>query len=141
MLIWGHFSDRQADRRWSVLAALFVCGTGLVGIGLFNSSGWSLIAMAMVSIGINASRPMFWALPSTFLTGTAAAGAIALINSVGNLGGIVGPVMLGWVKDTTNSFSGGFYFLAFWAFVAGIAVVAALRAPVRGPAGYGAAAD
>jgi ACS family tartrate transporter-like MFS transporter len=141
MLIWGHFSDRQADRRWSVLAALFVCGFGLLGIGLFSSSGWSLIAMAMVSIGINASRPMFWALPSTFLTGTAAAGAIALINSVGNLGGIVGPVMLGWVKDTTNSFSGGFYFLAFWAFFAGIAVVAALRAPKRVAPAYGAVAE
>ena len=72
---------------------------------------------------------------------TAAAGAIALINSVGNLGGIVGPVMLGWVKDTTNSFSGGFYFLAFWAFLAGIAVVAALRAPARVPSAYAAAAD
>jgi ACS family tartrate transporter-like MFS transporter len=141
MVIWGHFSDRQVDRRWSVLAALFVCGAGLIGIGLFSSSGWSLIAMAMVSIGINASRPMFWALPSTFLTGTAAAGAIALINSVGNLGGIVGPVMLGWVKDATNSFSGGFYFLAFWAFLAGIAVVAALRAPKPLASTYGAAAE
>ena len=129
MIIWGHFSDRQTDRRYSVLAALFVCGAGLVGIGAFGSSGWSLVAMAMVSVGINASRPMFWALPSTFLTGTAAAGAIALINSVGNLGGIVGPVMLGWVKQSTNSFSGGFYFLAFWAFLAGVVVVAALAAP------------
>ena len=46
---------------------------------------------------------------------------------MGNLGGIVGPVMLGWVKDTTQSFSGGFYFLAFWAFLAGIAGVSALR--------------
>ncbi len=141
MLIWGHFSDRQTDRRWSVMAALFVCGTGLVGIGMFGSSGWSLIAMAMVSVGINASRPLFWALPTTFLTGTAAAGAIALINSVGNLGGIVGPVMLGWVKDTTNSFSGGFYFLAFWAFLAGIAVVAALRAPKRVIPSFGAPAE
>jgi ACS family tartrate transporter-like MFS transporter len=59
---------------------------------------------------------------STSLTSAAAAGAIALINSVGNLGGIVGPVMPGWMKDTTNSFSGGFSFLAFWAFLAGIAV-------------------
>ncbi len=141
MIIWGHFSDRQADRRWSVMAALFVCGAGLAGIGVFGSSGWSLIAMAMVSVGINASRPLFWALPSTFLTGTAAAGAIALINSVGNLGGIVGPVMLGWVKDTTNSFAGGFFFLAFWAFIAGTAVVVALRAPRRVVPSFGAPAE
>jgi ACS family tartrate transporter-like MFS transporter len=74
-------------------------------------------------------------------TGTAAAGAIALINSVGNLGGIVGPVRLGWVKDTTNNFSSGFYFLAFWAFLADIAVVSALRAPKRVAPGYGAPAE
>ena len=62
--------------------------------------------MAMVSIGLNASRPLFWALPSLFLSRTAAAGAIALINALGNLGGIAGPTMLGWVKTATGSFLG-----------------------------------
>jgi hypothetical protein len=63
--------------------------------------------------------------------GTAAAGAVDLINSVCNLGGIVGPVRLGWMKDATNIFSNGFSFLAFRAFLADIAVVSALRAPKR----------
>ena len=107
MIVWGHFSDRSSDRRLNAAAALMVCTIGLVGLGLFNASAWSLIAMALVSIGINASRPLFWALPSMFLSRTAAAGAIALINALGNLGGIAGPTMLGWVKQTTGSFSGG----------------------------------
>lgn len=129
MLVLGHISDRQVDRRCGVLATLSVCGMGLLGIGAFTDSGWALIAMALVSIGINASRPMFWALPSTFLTGPAAAAAIAMINSIGNLGGILGPVLLGVVKSNTESFSGGFYFLAFWAFLSGTVVLVALRPP------------
>ena len=51
-------------------------------------------------------------MPSQFLTGSAAAGAIALINSIGNLGGYVGPFVVGWIKDSTNSFEAGLYFLA-----------------------------
>ena len=90
-----------------------------------------LIAMAMVSVGLNASRPLFWALPSLFLSRTAAAGAIALINALGNLGGIAGPSMLGWVKLTTGSFSGGLYFLGACTFIAAIVVMMSVRAPSR----------
>jgi ACS family tartrate transporter-like MFS transporter len=129
MVVWGHFSDRSADRRRSAATALIVCTAGLVGLGLYGASAWSLIAMAMVSVGINASRPLFWALPSLFLSRTAAAGAIALINALGNLGGIAGPSMLGWVKTTTGSFSDGLYFLGVCTFVAAIVVLISVRAP------------
>ncbi len=131
MVVWGHFSDRSTDRRRSAATALMVCTIGLVGLGLFGRSAWSLIAMALVSVGINASRPLFWALPSLFLSRTAAAGAIALINALGNLGGIAGPSMLGWVKQATGSFSGGLYFLAASTFIAAIVVLMAVRAPGR----------
>jgi ACS family tartrate transporter-like MFS transporter len=87
--------------------------------------------MAMVSVGINASRPLFWALPSLFQSRTAAAGAIALINALGNLGGIAGPTMLGWVKTATGSFSDGLYFLGACTFIAAIVVLVAVRAPSR----------
>jgi len=131
MVVWGHFSDRSSDRRWSVAMALMVSTVGLVALGLFHSSAWSLIAMAMVSVGLNASRPLFWALPSLFLSRTAAAGAIALINALGNLGGIAGPTMLGWVKEASGSFTGGIYFLAASSLIAAVVVLAALRAPRR----------
>jgi MFS transporter, ACS family, tartrate transporter len=129
MVVWGHFSDRSADRRRSAATALIVCTAGLIGLGLFGTSAWSLIAMAMVSVGINASRPLFWALPSLFLSRTAAAGAIALINALGNLGGIAGPSMLGWVKTATGSFADGLYFLGACTFVAAIVVMISVRAP------------
>ncbi|HVY17792.1 MAG TPA: MFS transporter [Rhodopila sp.] len=131
MLVWGYFSDRQADRRSGVATTLLLCTAGLIGLGAFSASPWSLIAMAMVSIGLNASRPLFWALPSVFLSRTAAAGAIALINALGNLGGIAGPTMLGWVRTSTGSFADGLYFLGFCTFVAAVLVLVALRAPSR----------
>jgi len=134
MIVWGHFSDRSSDRRLNAAAALMVCTIGLVGLGLFNASAWSLIALALVSIGINASRPLFWALPSMFLSRTAAAGAIALINALGNLGGIAGPTMLGWVKQTTGSFSGGIYFLGVCTFIASALVLVALGSTRRSSA-------
>jgi MFS transporter, ACS family, tartrate transporter len=59
------------------------------------------------AVGIYGSRAAFWPMPSIFLTGTAAAGAIALINAVGNLGGYVGPFIVGWIKDSTGSFQAG----------------------------------
>jgi MFS transporter, ACS family, tartrate transporter len=131
MLTWGYFSDRSSDRRSGVTASLMLCTVGLIGLGMFNASPWSLIAMALVSVGLNASRPLFWSLPSVFLSRTAAAGAIALINALGNLGGIAGPTMLGWVKTATGSFSGGIYFLAVCSFIAAIIVPLAIRAPAR----------
>jgi ACS family tartrate transporter-like MFS transporter len=68
--------------------------------------------MSAATVGIYGSRAAFWPMPSQFLTGTAAAGAIALINAIGNLGGYVGPFAVGWIKDSTQSFEAGLYFLA-----------------------------
>jgi len=66
-----------------------------------------------------------------FLSRSAAAAGIAVINSVGNLGGIFGPTVLGWVKTTTDSFAGGLWFLAVCTLVAAVVVLVALRAPRR----------
>jgi MFS transporter, ACS family, tartrate transporter len=89
--------------------------TGFVGLaaaGAVGSSYWALAAMCLAVGGIYGVRPSFWPLPSVFLSGTAAAGGIALINSIGNLGGYVGPFVVGWIKDSTNSFEIALYFLA-----------------------------
>ena len=77
-----------------------------------------------MAFSLEASRPLFWALPSMRLSCGAAAAGIALINSVGNLGGIIGPVAVGWAKDTTQSFAGGLYFIAIVTALAAILVVA-----------------
>jgi nitrate/nitrite transporter NarK len=68
--------------------------------------------MAVAAIGIYGAKPPFWPLPSTFLAGRTAAAGIALINAIGNLGGFVGPYVIGWIRDSTQSFEAGLYFLA-----------------------------
>ncbi len=124
MIIWGWFSDRSADRRASCAIALAICTLGLIGMATLGSIWWVLIPAAVLAFGLDASRPLFWSLPPMFLSGTAAAAGIALINSVGNLGGIVGPIAIGWAKDTTQSFAGGLWFIAVCTGLAAILVVA-----------------
>jgi ACS family tartrate transporter-like MFS transporter len=123
MITWGWFSDRAPDRRWSCAAALTICTVGVAGMAWIGSTWWVLIPAAILAFGLDASRPLFWALPPTFLSGAAAAAGIALINSVGNLGGIIGPVAIGWVKDTSGSFAGGLYFIAVCTGLAALLVV------------------
>jgi MFS transporter, ACS family, tartrate transporter len=112
LLAWGYSSDRFNERRWHLIAAALLTGAGLICAGLFGSSYWALAGMAAATTGIYGSRAAFWPMPSMFLTGTAAAAAIALINATGNLGGYVGPFVVGWIKDATRSFEAGLYFLA-----------------------------
>jgi len=74
--------------------------------------------ICVASVGIMGCKGPFWPLPSAYLTGTGAAAGIALINSLGNLGGFAGPYLIGWAKHATNSYSGGLYALAAGAFLA-----------------------
>ena len=87
--------------------------------------------MSAATIGIYGSRASFWPMPSMFLTGTAAAGAIALVNATGNLGGYLGPFVVGWIKDATNSFEAGLYFLAACALIGAVITLLAPAASGR----------
>jgi ACS family tartrate transporter-like MFS transporter len=112
LLAWGFSSDRHHERKWHMISACLFATVGLAGAAWVGNSYWALVFMSIATMGIYGSRPAFWPMPSTFLTGTSAAGAIALINSVGNLGGYLGPFMVGWGKDVTGRFNAGLYFLA-----------------------------
>jgi len=131
MLLWGASSDRRDERRWHFCAACLLAAVGLVGAGLFDSSFLALAFMSVATVGLYGSKPAFWPMPSTFLTGTAAAGGIALVNSIGNLGGYVGPFVVGWIKDGTGSFEAGLYFLAASALMSGIVAYLAVQPTER----------
>ena len=94
-----------------VIACLVASG-GLGLAGIAGSVVAVVAALTLVNIGISSAKPPLWAMPTMFLSGTAAATGIATINSIGNLGGFAGPWVIGWVKDTTGSFAGGLYFVA-----------------------------
>ena len=92
-------------------------------MGIYAASAWALVAVTLVEIGLGIARPMFWTVPPLFLSGAAMAGAIALISVFANFGGIIGPMVIGWLKTTTNSFSGGLYYVAACAFISAVVVL------------------
>ena len=128
LIAWGWSSDRNNERRWHLIVASTVGALGLAFAAWSGASYWALIGMSAATVGIYGSRAAFWPMPSLFLTGTAAAGAIALINATGNLGGYFGPFIVGWIKDSTNSFEAGLYFLAACSLMSAIIAYFAARA-------------
>ena len=130
-LVWGYYSDKYEERRISLCLALTVSGIGLAGAAYLGNTLAAVFWMSVASVGIYGAKGPFWPLPSMFLTGSAAAGGIGLINSIGNLGGFAGPYMMGWVKDATGSFRGGLYLLAAWGIAAAIVTLIIVQATPR----------
>ncbi len=112
-LFVGWNSDRTQERRAHVVVPLMLSVLALA-CAPFTAGNLALtICCFMIAFGgLKAYLPAFWAMPSLFLTDTAAAGCIGLINSVGNLGGFFGPAVLGKVQTVTGSFVGGIYYLS-----------------------------
>lgn len=112
MILWARHSDRTGERTWHVVIACLVAALGLMLAGGASSVAAVIAALSLVNIGISAAKPPLWAMPTMFLSGSAAAVGIATINSIGNLGGFVGPWVIGWIKDQTGGFTGGLVFVA-----------------------------
>lgn len=112
MYLWAWNSDQSGERTWHVVIACLVAAIGLALAGISSSVLAVVAALTLVNVGISAAKPPLWSMPTLFLSGPAAAAGIATINSIGNLGGFVGPAMIGWIKDQTGSFVGGLYFVA-----------------------------
>ena len=139
MVGFGMNSDRTGERRGHVAAAAFLAAVGWV-IVAFSPSPWLFLAgLALAATGMKSMLPTFWTLPTTFLTGAAAAGGIALINSVANLGGILGPNVMGQVQALTGSFRGASLFMAVALCIGGSLVFLVRRegAAARSPSGRG----
>lgn len=120
LLVNGFHSDRTGERRLHVAFAALVGSIGLALSALAPTPVTKLAALSLASMGIAGMLGPFWTLPSTFLMGAAAAGGIAFINSVGNLGGFAGPYVMGWLKDTTHSFTAPLYALSVTLFCGSI---------------------
>lgn len=103
MVIYGRHSDRHDERRGHVAVAAAVSAVGFVLAALLKNPWLAMAGLTLAFAGQKATIAPFWALSTTFLSGTAAAGGIALINSVGNLGGYAGPHLVGVIKDATGS--------------------------------------
>jgi ACS family tartrate transporter-like MFS transporter len=132
MVAWGWLSDRMAERRWNLFWAATAATVGLLIAAQTVGTVWAIVGMSIAAIGFYGSKGPFWAMPSLFLTGSAAASGIAWINGIGNLGGFFGPTAVGWAKDYSGSFAGGLYALAAFSLVS--AIVAAFWLHIPNPA-------
>jgi ACS family tartrate transporter-like MFS transporter len=107
MVLWAQHSDRTLERTWHVAIPCLVGCAGLVWAGYAQATAGVVLALAAASFGVNGTKGPVWALPSHFLSGARAAAGIGLINSLGNLGGFVGPFLIGWIKGRWGSYAIG----------------------------------
>jgi sugar phosphate permease len=116
MLILGWNSDRMRERRWHFAIPQLTAALALsVWLFLSPSNVLLVIVFSLVAFGTIAYLPSFWALPSAFLSSSAAAAAVGFINCIASIGGFVGPKIIGELSQRTDSFRGGFIFMiACW---------------------------
>jgi ACS family tartrate transporter-like MFS transporter len=120
---WGRYSDRnRQNRAMHSAVSAFLVAVGLVSATATGNPAFMLLCISGAAIGIYAFAPPFWALNSTYFTGAAAATALAAINSIGNLSGFAAPFVMGWLKDTTGSFSMSLIVIAFGPAIAGLSM-------------------
>ena len=110
MVLVGRHSDRTLERRYHAALPCLACALGLIGIGIFATSpALAFIALIVAVAGTLTASVVFWQVPPMLLAGTAAAGGIALTNSLGSFSGWIGPTVVGWFADVTGKTTTGLY--------------------------------
>jgi MFS family permease len=104
MILWARYIDRHGKRINNLAITCLLGGVGLLAPIFFNTLPIAVIGFSIALIGVTAARAIFWTIPTRFLTGVAAAGGLAFINSIGTVGGFVGPSMMGWLKEFSGSY-------------------------------------
>jgi D-galactonate transporter len=122
MILWARRSDFTRERVFHVGAPFFLIAVALGASAYITDPTMTMVVLTLAAIGIFCIFGVFWTLPTAWLSGTAAAGAIALINSIGNLAGFGGPYLIGWVKEATGSTSTGLLVLAVLPLIGGLLV-------------------
>jgi ACS family tartrate transporter-like MFS transporter len=107
MVFISHSSDRKGERRYHTALPMIFAGLALLSLGSTRSLLLGLLLLSCAALGTYGSLGPFWSIPSEFLTGYSAAAGIALVNAIANLGGFVGPFMIGAINKQSGSFYGG----------------------------------
>jgi len=137
MVLWGRRSDRAHERVWHTAIALFVSAAGLGACLYITALIPTVLALSVALVGCFALKGPFWALSTEWLAAGAAAAGIAQINAIGNLAGFVGPFLLGWIKDLTDSYTLGMLPMLGLAIAGGVVVLTMGRTasdPMTAPA-------
>ena len=133
MVLVGRHSDRTDERKGHVAACALTAAAGLLLAVVFRDNLWLLVlSFTLSQMGQRSVMSVFWTIPPIFLGGIGAAAGIGLINAIGNLGGAVGPTLMGVLRDFTGAYTGGLLILA-GALVVEAIVVMTLKIPARDP--------
>jgi MFS family permease len=120
----GWSSDRHNERRWHIAGCLTLAAVGFAWTAWAHSLAVALCAMTLAAVGLWSMMGPFWTLMTSMLSGTAAAGAVAVLQMVGGVGGFSGPYMIGRLRDTTHGFTAGLYLISGMALAAGMLALA-----------------
>ncbi|MFI6029091.1 MFS transporter [Amycolatopsis magusensis] len=128
MVLWARHGDRTGERTWHVALPMLVGGAAIPVALYLGNPVLAMVAVTICATGVCSALPTFWALPSSFLSGAAAAGGIAMINSLGNISGFAAPYLTGWLKDATGSQRTGLWAVGLCMIAAaGVAIVLGKR--------------
>jgi D-galactonate transporter len=144
MILWGRHSDATKERKWHAVIPLGIIAIALLAAAAAPTPTIKMIFLCVAGFGFFSVLPVFWTLPTSFLSAGGAAAGIAAVNSIGNLGGYFGPQIFGYLKDTRGEFAGLVY-LAVCATVGAVIVLVlghdpALERPTEGARAAGVAA-
>ncbi|MGB8262026.1 MAG: MFS transporter [Terracidiphilus sp.] len=130
MILWSHRSDRRRERRFHLVGAYLAAAAGFL-LAALAPTAWAAIAgFALAACGVLSAMPVFWSASTVSLAGAAVGAHIAIINSIGNLGGFFGPTVMGWLRETTHSHVAGLASVALCLALGAVTVVAVAR-PLR----------
>ncbi|CAO4178477.1 MFS transporter [Methylorubrum populi] len=132
MVAWTRRSDRTGERRRHTAIPTIGAGLALLAASQAGTPFLTIVALSLAALGIFAALPTFWTLPTSLLSGSAAAGGIALINALGSIGGFAGPAMMGWIRDATGRFDHALAAVAAVLLLAGCLVLRLGRDVERG---------
>lgn len=131
MVPWARHADRTGERVWHVALPAIAGGVSIPAALYMANPYLAMVAITVTTCSIMCAMPVFWALPSTFLTGTAAAGGIALINSLGNISGFGGPYVTGWLTDLTGDGKAALWVVGAFSLASAAVVLRLGSAPTR----------
>jgi ACS family tartrate transporter-like MFS transporter len=112
MWLWARSSDLTGERRWHLTGTVFVAAIGMAAAGLVFHSLWSLVAISFAAIGFFACSPCLYAIVPAVLGPAERASGLAIVNSLAQLGAMIGPYGIGWIRTRTGSFEDALYFVA-----------------------------
>ncbi|MBV9734417.1 MAG: MFS transporter [Acidisphaera sp.] len=133
-LIVSWSSDRTGDRKKHLAGVYILAGVAIGISGVAATPTLAYLMLCLTGLGINSGNSLFWSINASLMTGVAAAASIAFVNTVAQFGGLIGPWMIGWVKNTTGSFTAALLTISAFLFVAAIIALALRVAPRRSAA-------